>query len=428
MTSRPADQWRLYNLQKILKVLNENPDISIRTLASEISRITEKKNQTERSVNEAIQHLNKILNKKTTFGDKWAGLIEEAITELAKSNHALKGYVSLGFLDYPPELDVNAYIMASVDVQRWNTICSFLNKIPEVKEAALIIGRSDVDAIIKIEAPLKKLNDILIREIAAHRFINKTQTLSAINYSQWQRAQIERPPELEKLSFITNLEDEYHEFDSGIKFPSDEIKNMFSREEGYKRRTINEINSGRIVIKREAEINLFPEKVVKAANCFIKSVVIWDQIAIGELERIKRYLKIQFEKMHQNDNFNISRVFIFKNPEDLFKSDQSVCERLGCELEIGVKVKYLDRWPNVRDGDKPRDFGVIDSTLRWIMLDIRNREEIRHIDVSVYQPDIEHVTSDFEMIWHYAKDIDEEYKKTFIEAYQNSRSLDILHQ
>lgn len=418
---RPADEWRIKNLQRLLEFLSENRDEQIEILGKAVSSFSGKPEDG------VVQHLKKVMTKKIPFGDKWADYVEKALGDLEVSYPVLKGYVSRGVLDYPPELDSIAYVMASVDVQRWDLIIANLKKIPEVKEVALILGRSDADALIKIEAPAKKLTDLLINQIARNPLIQKTQTLQSVQYSQWQREQKARKDELEQLSFIKSAQSDSSEvFELSTHFPSEDIERIFRREVGYKKRTIDEIQGGRIVIKREAEINLFPDYIVKAAKLYIKAVVNWGKIGIGELDRIKRYMTAQYNKKNKNPYFDISRIFLLDRPEELFTTNKALRERLGCELEIGINVRYLDRWPNIRIGEKDVDFGIIDKSASWKMLEVFNREHLRHIDLTVIVSEVERAISDFDMLWYSAKDISEDLNRQFREDYLNSEWVNFV--
>ena len=221
-------------------MLDSDTEKAKQILANAISEAS-KDNPDQRdrkTASDAIQHIKKILNGES-FGDKWLTYIESGVDKLSKDNSLLSSYCFSGFLDSPPELDTVAYVLIDVSTQHWSSVNSSLRNIPEVKEAALILGSPDVHAIAKIQAPSKRFNTILLRELSIHPHINKTQTLQAIPYSHWQKDQKGYEAKLERLPFIhTEFEDLQISAHSEIIFPSIEMEDLFKREEDYKKITI----------------------------------------------------------------------------------------------------------------------------------------------------------------------------------------------
>ncbi|MBK8185406.1 MAG: Lrp/AsnC ligand binding domain-containing protein [Candidatus Competibacteraceae bacterium] len=316
-----------------------------------------------------------------------------------------------------------AYVFASVDPKQWHGIYTTFKDIPEIKEASLIYGSSTVDAIIKIEAPTRKFNEVLIGTISDHPHIKTTQTLFAVSGSQWQKSQLERDAQLEDIPFYHSdaIQDDLTTpaVHADSLYPSPQIKRLFQKEEQNKQLDIEDMRHGDLVIKPEASINLFPEIVTESAQQSIRAVVILDKIGRGEKVRLHRYLQAQAMKKSHHPDFEIRRVFFFNDLEAQLKKAE-ICARLGYELAIGVQVKYLRAWCNVHQNDGPWDFGLMDETMQWIMENKTNYESIRHLRVSLNRTTVQRTARYFEIIWSNAEAFNSSQITPFHQAYLES--------
>ena len=94
------------------------------------------------------------------LGSDWVARIESGIKYLSFENSKLTHYRRDGFLDLPPQIETTAYALASVQIGAWSAIYSELKDIPEIKEASMVFGGDNIDAIIKIESTPERINEI----------------------------------------------------------------------------------------------------------------------------------------------------------------------------------------------------------------------------------------------------------------------------
>jgi len=289
-----------------------------------------------------------------------------------------------------------------------------LQNIDEVKEASLVLGgNSDTDAIVKIEAPLPQLNDIILRSIGRNRHVVKTQTLQAISGTRWQREQPNYDAKLNETIFaidpesinnnrtssgaeITNVIDSFE----SRSYPSNWFRELFMDKIQCAFLDIDELNKGIMTLKKYTDLASFPRTVVDAAKKIILAVVVWDKIGKGEHVRTKQYLNMQAEKIKREDFFEIRRIFVLENFE-VFETDMRLRQRIQDEIKAGIKVKLImeEDCEKVRTGYKPIDFGVIDDAATWVLNNGLNYEKMRVIDISIESTDIQRNIRTHEAMW-----------------------------
>jgi hypothetical protein len=418
---RPITTWRKENTKRFAKLLeSENEGSGLDQIAETISSIT------GREQRRVTEDLKKIINNKTSsFGAKWAVNVENAIKKLISNGDLENVFFEEGMIDKPPSEIRIAYILASIRLPAWGQIYASLSRIPEVKEASLIYGSHEIDAIIKIEASIEHLNDILLKEIASHPHIIHTQTLQAIPDSQWQRKQEPRRPCLEELfpeTMTNNLDIDFKNDDltdetilsedylNRIYFPGgprSRIREFFLTEQLSKLKSLSDLAKGKVKLKRAEDIKYLPDRVLEYAEFRIQAVVIWSELTIHECEKIIRYIKGQKERKNRDPDFLIRRIFVLEDTKELHENE-FLQARLGKELDAGIQIRYLEKsqWPEMKLENEPADFGIMDNCLLWTMKNIPNIEGVRITELSLDRNDVETKVLYYNRLWEKARELD----------------------
>lgn len=419
---RLVTEWRLENLNNVLSLLNENKMKARRELAKEIEDATNREN-----VN---SELGKFLRSKNPIpiGHNWASDIEEGIELLAKKDE-MNGISRITphcrkqcFLDTPPDTDACAYVLAEVRVGCWRTVCEELQKNYEIKEMALVFGDSMFNCFIKVEAAMSQLNSLIINKIVSNINIQKTHTLHVTPYSQFQLQQPQRRANFSALMSDETTSESFSYFDPN-KFDKTRIRKLFFNQWVRNVRNAKRVCDGVLKIKQTDQLQNLPMMIAEDAEQRILAVVNWE-IANNhvENERNFRYLEAQKKRISLDRGFEVKRVFYINDVSE-FEKDQSLAIRIGHELNAGVTLRYLCKWPNLRKYDVPRDFGIADSFASWYVLNERNDENLRMVEFQ-YNHDgnieFDETKDDFDRLWDDSKSIPLELQEHCKNAFKES--------
>lgn len=429
---RVVESWRLMNLKALLKAIDDDENEARRRLAEAIAQTTGK------TLRVAKDQLGRILSGTGTLGDIWLGYIETAARRLAEDNVVDRRFARDSALDFPPESPSVVYVLAAVNVRAWGEILSACQAMKEVVEASLVYGDSDMDAIIKLRAPLSDMYDAILR-ISAHPHVKHTQSLQSAPFTRMQRKQGEVSADLDR--FITTLGSnrksfptpestmdalpipdsvDLHGVSQGLDqekesiYPDLKIRELFEKEIRSKVNGLQDVLSNRqLSIKREASLKRLPVDIVNAARKRISAVVIWSHQPNGECERALRYLEAQAKRIkYSSGEFIIERTFVIPDSHDII-DDTRLCFRIDREITSGIKVRILEaaRWPKERLADKPYDFGLMDDQMLWEVDQAVNAEGLRIMSVSLQQARIQLARMHFDAIWSEAQEISTDLRK-----------------
>ncbi|NEX23029.1 Lrp/AsnC family transcriptional regulator [Thiorhodococcus mannitoliphagus] len=423
---RVVESWRLMNLKALLKAIDDDENEARRRLAEAIAQTTGKTSRV------AKDQLGRILSGTGTLGDIWLGYIETAARRLAEANVVDRRFARDSALDFPPESPAVVYVLAAVNVRAWGEILSSLQDMREVVEASLVYGDSEMDAIIKLRAPLSDMYDAILR-ISAHPHVKHTQSLQSAPCTRMQRKQGEVSADLDR--FIATLGSSRRSLpipdstmdslpipdsvdldgvskgldqDKESIYPDPKIRELYENEIRSKVDGLQDVLSNRhLSIKRDASLKRLPVDIVNAARKRISAVVIWTDQPQGECDRARRYLEAQAKRIqYSGGEFIIERTFVIPDDYDLIK-DTRLCYRIEREITSGINVRLLEaaRWPKERLADKPYDFGLMDDQMLWEVDQAVNAEGLRIISVSLQQARIQLARMHFGAIWREAQEI-----------------------
>jgi DNA-binding Lrp family transcriptional regulator len=81
---------------------------------------------------------------------------------------------------------VTAYVLIEVPAKRSEAVVQYLNKFPEIKEAAAVYG--DIDVVAKIQAASQDdLDRVIMDVIQSNSDVKATRTLVVIGKIHWTR-------------------------------------------------------------------------------------------------------------------------------------------------------------------------------------------------------------------------------------------------
>jgi hypothetical protein len=409
--------WRRENIRAILGLLDNNETKARQILATAIAKMA------GGDISMHSDRIRRVVKETMYPTDERVELIESGCRDLVAQKILPEKYSRSGILDERFEPPGIVYLHASVSAEAWNLISETLAKIPEVCEASLVYGSSDFDAIIKIEASLERVNEIMMQAINVDPYIHGTQTLQAVSYSHWQREQSKRDYDTKMFDVddigggLTGDEQDYVNLsflglvERTSAYPK--LRKLFSRERKNKWKDLRELANGTVTLKRTDTLNTYLETVAEAAKHQIRAVVVVDQIGEGEGSAILRYLDAQAERIKQgNGNFHVRRIFIVDNAKVL-KKDEAIQGRIGVELSRGIEVKFLvaSKWPKARRRSEPNDFGIMDAQAYWEVLNQLNDAEMRMVKLTMDKSVIDQYCEDFDSLWLSATSLSKELVK-----------------
>jgi hypothetical protein len=418
--TRPISRWRLNNVRKVMRFLNADEKTARRILSEAI--VAEKPDELLSDISDRLRRN----LKDQRFSDEFIDKVEHGCRRLVRAGRLPALYGDPGVLDQRLANPNVVYVHASVHVPAWPQICAELEAIPEVMEASLVYGSTDVDAIIKVEASTERINEILMRDIQPLRHVLRTQTLQAVAYSRWQREQ--RAWELDHAMFERDPARRIREIGEdvldaralgrsalsiqGQAYP-DALKRLFEREMAGKLQALREIRDGRLTLKRSDSLETFPAMLVGSALRRIDAVVVVNRIPDGECARILRYLDAQHARIRQaRGRFAVRRIFVVDGIGPL-QSDEALQGRLGAEMYRGIEVRFLlaGQWPKARRAARPVDLGILDDSVCWDVLDEANGEQLRLVRLSLLESDILERQQDYVYLWDSASPLDDDLRR-----------------
>ncbi len=421
---RVVDSWRLKNLKELLKAIDADEEKARISLSKAIA-----KTAPDKTWSGVKDQLGRILSGTGTLGEKWLGYIETAARQLARDNVVDRRFARDFALDFPPEPPSVVYVLAAVNVCAWGEMLSAFQEMKEVVEAGLVYGDSDMDAMIKLRAPLPEMHDAILR-ISAHPHVRRTQSLQSVPFSRTQRKQgdefadperviatmrsnRESPSIADSAMDVANVRDKVVREKDYI-YPSTKIRELFESEIASKVDGLQDVLSNhQLSIKLAALLTRFPVDIVNSAQMQISAVVIWKHQPRGECERARRYLEEQAKRIRISDGeFVVKRTFVLPDSYEII-GDGELCYRIVREMNSGIDVRLLEsgKWPKERLGEQPSDFGLMDDQLFWEVDQTVNAEGMRIVSVSLQAYKINRAGKQFLAIWNEAQEISGDLKR-----------------
>ncbi len=358
MAEEKRRRVHLIRLENLKKIVSEEFADSPGKLAEKLSEVSGKKMQ--------ATLINSFLRGKP-IGHDMAGKMEQAA-----------GWEE-GSLDERQEEKVTAYVLVSIPGPNSIQLFKALREHREVKEISVIYGSSQ-DVFIKVEAPLRFLERVIMKIIYADGNVRGTRTYVSMKNFCWQREQEAR--ELPKASEELILEDRVdslpEESGNGKKRLNLErfaamdtqdgrpVDELFSQYIDYWFNSIKKAQSGEIIVKKEDPLALYPLNFISKIKRSLHATVVWEEMPRKKKRREKRYFEIQ-KSLREERNTTISRIFVI--PDDTEVEDcPELLVRIYKEIEIGITVSYLKtgEWLGNKKNNKPEDFSICDESLVFV--------------------------------------------------------------